>query len=238
MVELGEGRFVPGFVAGIVGMLPGETKKIDVRFPDAYPSAELAGKPAIFTVTVREVKELELPPLDDEFAKTVSQHQSISELRDDVKRRLEAVAAGRSRRNVGNAIVGKLVAAHDFPLPASLVENELTHLLEDLRGAQEGKEDDDELRTAHRAEAESRVKAGLLIAAIAKTENIIATPADVSAELEALARRYGQPAARIRKALGNNVLSLVDGIVRNKTLDFLIDNAIVAVDEETPGTAS
>jgi trigger factor len=238
MVELGEGRFVPGFVAGIVGMLPGETKKIDVRFPDAYPSAELAGKPAIFTVTVREVKELELPPLDDEFAKTVSQHQSISELRDDVKRRLEAVAAGRSRRNVGNTIVGKLVAAHDFPLPESLVENELTHLLEDLRGAQEGKEDEDELRTAHRAEAESRVKAGLLIAAIAKTENIIATPADVSAELEALARRYGQPAARIRKALGNNVLSLVDGIVRNKTLDFLIDNAIVAVDEETPGTAS
>jgi trigger factor len=135
--------------------------------------------------------------------------------------------------------VGKLVAAHDFPLPASLVENELTHLLEDLHaGPQEGKEDDDELRAAHRAEAESRVKAGLLIAAIAKTENIVATPADVSAELEALARRYGQPAARIRKALGNNVLSLVDGIVRNKTLDFLIDNAIVAVDEETPGTAS
>jgi trigger factor len=239
MVELGEGRFVPGFVAGIVGMLPGETNQIDVRFPDAYPSAELAGKPALFTVTVREVKELELPPLDDEFAKTVSQHQSISELRNDVKRRLEAVAAGRSRRNVGNAIVGKLVAAHDFPLPASLVENELSHLLEDLRaGEQEAKEDDAELRTAHRPEAESRVKAGLLIAAIAKAENITATPADVSAELEALARRYGQPAARIRKALGNNVLSLVDGIVRNKTLDFLIDNAIVAVDEETPSTAS
>jgi FKBP-type peptidyl-prolyl cis-trans isomerase (trigger factor) len=81
------------------------------------------------------------------------------------------------------------------------------------------------------------VKAGLLIQEIAKAEKINATPGDVAAELEALARRYGQPVARIRTALGNNVLSLMDGIVRNKTLDFLIDNAEV-VDEETLGSAS
>jgi trigger factor len=140
---------------------------------------------------------------------------------------------------VGNSIVGKLLASHDFPLPASMVENELNHLIEDLaKATPERESNESELRAAHRSEAESRVKAALLIEAIAKAEDISATPADVSAEVEALARRYGQPAARIRKALGNNVLSLVDGIVRNKTLDFLIDNAIVTVDEETPGTAS
>ena len=77
-----------------------------------------------------------------------------------------------------------------------------------------------------------------MIQAIAKAENIAATPSDIAAELEALARRYGQPVARIRKALGNNLLSLVDGIVRNKTLDFLIDNAVVTIDEETPGATS
>ena len=77
------------------------------------------------------------------------------------------------------------------------------------------------------------MKASLLIEAIAKAEKITATPADVAAELEALARRYGQPVARIRKALGNNLLSLMDGIVRNKTLDFLVDNAMVTVNEET-----
>ena len=239
IVELAEGRFVPGFATGIVGMLPSQTKQIEVRFPDQYPATELAGKEARFTVTLRELKELELPPLDDDFARAVSQDQSVAELREDVKRRLEAVAAGRARRDVGNAIVGKLLASHDFPLPASMVENELNHLIEDLaRAAPAGESNETELRAAHRSEAESRVKAALLIEAIAKAENITATPGDVSAEVEALARRYGQPAARIRKALGNNVLSLVDGIVRNKTLDFLIDNAIVTVDEETPGTAS
>ncbi len=120
-----------------------------------------------------------------------------------------------------------------------MVENEVNDLIEDLAmPAPEGESNESELRTAQRPEAESRVKAALLIGAISKAENITATPADVSAEIEALARRYGQPAARIRQALGNNVLSLVDGIVRNKTLDFLIDNAIVTVDEETPGTAS
>jgi trigger factor len=119
------------------------------------------------------------------------------------------------------------------------VENELKHLIEDLaQTPSDGEKDETELRATHRAEAESRVKAGLLIQAIAKAENIVATPADVTAELEALARRYGQPVARIRTALGNNVLSLVDGIVRNKTLDFLIDNAIVTVDQETSHAAS
>ena len=77
----------------------------------------------------------------------------------------------------------------------------------------------------------------MLIESIAKAEKIAATPADLAAELEALSRRYGQPVGRIRNALGNNVLSLMDGIVRNKTLDFLIDNAEV-VDEETSAPTS
>jgi trigger factor len=235
VVELSEGRFVPGFVAGIVGMLPGESKAIDVTFPQGYPAAELAGKPANFSVALLELKEAELPAIDDELAKAVSENQTVAALRDDVRRRLEALAAGRSRRAVGNAIVAQLLAAHNFPLPPSLVENEVRHLLEDgASTTQAAQNDEAELRATYRAEAESRVKAALLIQAIAKAENISATAADISAEVEALARRYGQPVARIRTALGQNVLSLMDGIVRNKTLDFLIDNAIVTVDQETP----
>jgi trigger factor len=235
VVELAEGRFVPGFVAGILGMRPGESKRVDVIFPPQYPVAELAGKPAVFAITLLELKEAELPPVDDDFAKTVSDNQTVGALRDDVRRRLEAVNAGRSRRAAGNAIVAQLLAAHDFPLPPSLVENEVSHLLEDSAPATSAEERNEaDLRAARRAEAESRVKAAILIQAIAKAENITATAADISAELEVLARRYGQPVARIRSALGKNVLSLMDGIVRNKTLDFLIDNAIVTVDEETP----
>jgi trigger factor len=94
------------------------------------------------------------------------------------------------------------------------------------------------LRESFRSEAESRVKASLLIESIAKAENITATPADVAAELAALSRRYGQPVNRVRAALGNNLISLMDGIVRNKTLDLLVDHAVVTVNEETSRSAS
>ncbi len=234
IVELAEGRFVPGFAAGIVGMLPGETKEVEAHFPDQYPAAELAGKTALFTVTLHELKELDLPAIDDDFAKAVSENQTLAALREDLRARLEAVASARRRRSIGNAVMGKLLGAHDLPLPATLVENELDHLVEDAAAAgPAGQQSDTQLRDAYRAEAESRVKAALLIQAIAKAENITATPADIASELEALARRYGQPAARIRRALGNNVLSLMDGIVRNKTLDLLVDNAVVMADQET-----
>jgi trigger factor len=239
VVELSEGRFVPGFATGIAGMTVGETKQVEAEFPPGYPSAELAGKQALFMVTLRELKEPELPPLDDDFAKAISENQTVTQLREDIRRRLEAVAAGRGRRFVGNAVMTQLLATHDFPLPPSLVENEVSQLVEEAsQTAQAVEKSEAELRDAHRAEAESRVKAGLLVQAIANAENIVATPADVTAELEALARRYGQPVARIRKALGNNLLSLMDGIVRNKTLDLLVDNAVVSIDQETPGAAS
>ncbi|MGA8575457.1 MAG: trigger factor [Candidatus Cybelea sp.] len=238
-VELDEGRFIPGFAAGIAGMRPGETKQIEIRFPDDYHAAELSGKPATFRVSLRELKELELPALDDDFAKAVSENQTVAELRADLRRRLEAVAAGRSRRSLANTIVTQLLATHDFPLPGSLVEAELERLVADV-GAEpvEAKTTDAQRRDVLRAEAESRVKAGLLIEAIAKAENVTATPGDIAAELDALGRRYGQPADRIRKALGNSLLSLMDGIVRNKTLDLLVDNAVITNDEETTRSAS
>ena len=239
IVELSEGRFIPGFAAGIAGMTPGETKQLELRFPEDYVAKNLAGKQTVFTVTLHEIKEVELPPIDDAFAQAISENQTIAQLREDLRRRLEAVAAGRARRGIGNAVVGQLLATHDFPLPPSMVENELKHMVEDVGASPNASEKSEtELREAYRPEAESRVKAALLIAAIAKAENITATPADVTAELEALSRRYGQPVARIRKLLGNNLRSLMDGIVRNKTLDLLIDNAVVTADQETPPPAS
>jgi trigger factor len=233
-MELTEGRFVPGFAAGIAGMAAGQTKPVEARFPDAYPVADLAGKAAQFTVTLHDVKELELPPIDDDFAKAVSTNATVGALREDLRQRLQAIATARSRRAVGNAIMGQLLQKHDFPLPPSLLDNELAHLVADAAAGAGGSEKSEaQLREELRAEAESRVKAGLLIQAIAKAENITATPADMAAELQALARRYGQPVDRIRKTLGNNVLSLMDGIVRNKTLDLLIDHAVVMGDQET-----
>jgi trigger factor len=238
-VELSEGRFVPGFVAGIVGMTPGESKAVELRFPDDYPSSAVAGKPAVFAVKLHDLKEFELPPLDDELAKAVSNNQTLDELKTDLRRRLMAVATGRAHRIIGNTILQRLLAEHDIALPASMVEGEIDRLMEEAAAAAASSGTTEAAgRDSYRDEAEARVKTTLLIEQIAKAEKITATPGDISAELEVLSRRYGQPAGRIRKALGNNLLSLMDGIVRNKTLELLVENAEVVPNEETSAPAS
>lgn len=239
MTELDENRFIPGFASGIAGMNAGETKDVEAVFPSDYPKEDLAGKTAIFTVTVHDVKALELPAIDDAFAKTISENETLDALRVDVRKRLEAIAQSRARRAIGNTLMEKLIEAHDFPLPDVLVEREIDNMINDLAAqiAQSGVSFDDylkeqgkseeELRASYTSDAQERVKATLVLEEIARTEGINATPADIAEELSALSRQYGQPIDRIRKALGNNVVSLMEGIVRNKTLEFLVDNAKV-----------
>jgi trigger factor len=235
--ELSEDKFIPGFVTGIAGMKPGETRDVQATFPAEYQQTDLAGKTAVFTVTLHELKELELPAIDDSLAKEVSQHQTLDELKEDVRKRLHAAAEARVRRQAGNKLMDTLVEGYDFPLPPVMVERELESMVSEGAGmaARMGmsfedylkavEKTEDELRAEFRPEAEKRVKGTLILEAIAKTENITATPADIQNELASLARQYGQPVERIRQALGNNLLSLMDGIVRNKTVDFLIEHA-------------
>lgn len=246
--ELSDERFIPGFATGIAGMKAGQTKDVEATFPQDYQQADLAGKTAVFTITLHEIKELELPPIDDELAKAVSQHQSLDELKEDIRKRLQAAAEARVKRQTGNDLVERLVAAHDFPLPEVLVEREIEGMMTDGAGMAArmgmsfedylkavGKSEDD-LRKEYRADAERRVKGTLILEAIAKAENITATPADIQSELQELAKQYGQPVDRIRQALGNNLLSLMDGIVRNKTVEFLVEHAKIG--QATPADKS
>jgi trigger factor len=235
--EILEERFIPGFAAGIVGMKAGETREVAASFPDPYGAPELAGKDAVFTITVHEVKESELAPLDDEFAKRVSQHQTLEELKAELRTRLDDVAAQKARRQISAQLVEKLVAANDFPLPQVLVEREIDGLLEESHQyvaragiswdayLKESEKTEEQLRNDFREEAERRVKTTLLIEEIAKREKVEATPADLEAELGALSRQYGQPRDKILELLGSNLGALVDGIVRTKTIDRLIERA-------------
>ena len=237
VAELLEDRFIPGFATGIVGMNAGERREIETHFPEGYHASELAGKTAIFEVTLHDVKQLEMPTLDDAFAAEVSDFATIEELRAEVRKRLEGIAEARMRREIGNAVMEQLVAAHDIPVPPSLLLAEREQLVEEARRmAQEqganfaeylasvGKTEE-EFREELTGDAERRVKGTLLIEAIADTEGIEATPGEIQAELALLARRYGQPVERVREALAQNMQSVYDGIVRNKTLEFLIDKA-------------
>ncbi len=249
--ELSEDRFIPGFAGGIAGMAVSQTKDVEARFPDDYAQDELAGKTAIFTVTLHEVKEFELPPLDDELAKAVSKNETLDELKNDIRSRLATLAQSRRRREIGNELVERLASAHELPLPQILIDREIESMLQESASmaarmgmsfedylTAAGKTEDG-LREEYRDEAQRRVKGTLILESIAKKENIRATPADIQHELQTLAAQYGQPVDRVRAALGNNLASLMGGIVRKKTVDFLVDHADVREQKEaTPQGAS
>ena len=151
--------------------------------------------------------------------------------------RLDGVAAQKARRELSTQLIDKLVAANDFPLPQALVDREVDGLLDESRqyisrmgitwdqylaSAEKGEES---IREDFKEEAQRRVKTTLLIEEIAKREKIEATPVDLEAELGALARQYGQPREKIVELLGNNIGALVDGIIRTKTIDRLLETA-------------
>ncbi len=236
-IDVVERGFIPGFAAGILGMRAGETKEVQATFPDPYGNADLAGKEAVFTITVHEVKEPELPELDDEFAKRVSRHETLEDLRADVRRRLDENVRNAARRRMSQELLEKIAAANDVPAPEVLVEREIEQILGDMQAnmgragiawdeylAANGKTPA-EVRAELRTEAERRVKTTLLVEEIAKKEGIQATQADVETELDALAAQYGQPREKIAQALRSNVAALIDGIVRTKTIDKLIEQA-------------
>jgi trigger factor len=237
-IEVSEDRFIPGFAAGIFGMKAGETKEIEARFPDTYNVAELAGKPAAFTVTVHDVKEPQVPELDDEFAaRILREGGTVDELRSDLRDRLARTNEARARRTMTGELLEKLRDMHDVPLPEVMVERETESLMDDARrdatraGAtwegylSEAQRTDEDVRAEARIEAERRVKTSLLLDAIARAERIEATKADVESELANLSRQYGRPPSEIAELLRPNMPALVDGVVRSKTVDFLMRQA-------------
>ncbi|PHV61809.1 trigger factor [Cyanobacterium aponinum] len=127
--ELKEGRFIPGFVEGIVGMNLDETKKLPLTFPEDYPQQELAGENVIFTITLKEIKEKELPELDDDFAQEVSEFQTMAELRESLEKQYQEKASNETKQNIQAAIVEELLKHTTIDLPETLIEEEVQNIL-------------------------------------------------------------------------------------------------------------
>ncbi|NEQ32852.1 MAG: trigger factor, partial [Leptolyngbya sp. SIO4C5] len=128
-LELSEGRFIAGFVDGIVGMQPDETKDIEVTFPEDYPQQELAGQPAVFTITLKELKEKELPELDDDFAQEVSEFETLAELRASLEERYSQDAEKQTQSNKESALLEALVSHLEAEVPQTLVQREVDYLV-------------------------------------------------------------------------------------------------------------
>jgi len=228
-LELQEENFIPGFVAGVVGMQLDETKEITATLPEDYFRAELAGKTVTFTVCLKEIKTKELPELDDAFVQEVSNFQTVAELREHLQKRLEQDALRQSEENLETAILKAILAATEVDLPESLVEQETTQLLaQDLQslqqqaGARPGEmrkflaqlppETLNQLRERHRPAAIDRLRRALALSAIARQEQIAVGPTELEVEVEEVMKAYarqGQKLDRegVRQVVYENLLT-------------------------------
>jgi len=239
--EVAPEKFVPGFMEQLIGARPGEKRSVTVSFPPDYHAEHLRGKEATFEVSIRALQTPVLPELDDNFVAAVSDAQTLDALREDIRKRLLAAAEARAREQVQRSLLDRLVAMHDFPLPAVLVNNEIDSLVADAKGYMQrigrpweeylaAKEVDEEgLRTEYKVEAERRVRTSLLLEEIAKAEAIEVTTSDLEAELAQLARSYGLSRDSLLQMIRKNTGfgPLIDSVRKQKTIDHLVAQATI-----------
>ncbi len=192
-VELSEGQLIPGFIEGIVGMSPDETKELELQFPEGYFQEDLAGKSAVFSVTLKEVKSKELPELDDDFVKEISEFETLAELRQFLEERYQKEAQSKTDENVETALLDALVEEIEVDLPETVIVNEANFLINQLASRLQSQGMDvkrlfppdsiDGLRDRFRDEAIGRVKRTLALAEVAAQESL-------KVETEALEQRF------------------------------------------------
>lgn len=249
-LEIGSGSFIEGFEEQLIDVMVGETKDVNVTFPENYQAAELAGKDAVFTVTVRSIKRKELADLDDEFAKDVSEFDTLEELRADISNKLKEAAEERAKFQLRQEVVSKIVDGTDLEVPAPMVESQLNDMIRNLEGriASQGMTMEnylmyanttmEELREKMQPDAVWAAKMNLVMETIAKAENIVATEEEIKEEAAKIARYYNTGEEELQKILDNQgqVKFLTDQVVREKTLQFLADNAKIIEGAEEPET--
>ncbi|MEH7305446.1 trigger factor [Neobacillus drentensis] len=235
-LEIGSGSFIPGFEEQLVGLAAGESKDVEVTFPEEYHAAELAGKPAVFKVTLHEIKGKELPELDDEFAKDVDDEvETLDALKEKIKTRLENSKKHEAEHHLRDTVVEKAAENTEVEIPEVMVTNEVNRMLQEfeqrlqMQGMnlelyfQFSGQDENALREQMKEEAVNRVRVNLTLEAIAKAENLEVTDEDVNAELENMAGMYNMTVDSIKQALGG--LEGIQGDLKlKKAVDFLIEN--------------
>ena len=233
-VELEEGRMIPGFVEGILGMKPGESRIVSCSFPESYPNEEAAGRQAEFAITLIELKTRELPALDDAFAQQASDKQTLAELRSELETRLREDAERRHRANRQEALLEALVEQLEVELPETLIQDEIRALIEQTASqiAQQGMDVRKlftpdlirSLRDTSRPEAEQRLRRNLALRALASAESIAVTEEEIEAKLRDLRRGFSESAnidpQRLRAAVAEDLL-------RDKLLAWLESNSTI-----------
>ena len=234
---VGSGSVMPEIDAAAVGMRAGEKKEIALHFPDDHRMESLRGKSGTASLSVKEVKEKILPPLDDDFAKSLGQFDTLDALRAEVRTQLEARREVEQRRELEDKLVEDALKRHQFTVPDAMVMRQIAHQVEHARERlrRQGVDPDGvqwdipKLVTELRPGAEQSVKRALLLEAISENEGIAAGDDEVEAEVDKIARASQRPAPAVRRMMekSGDLEALRLGLRERKTLDFLIQHANV-----------
>ena len=233
-LELGSGTFIPGFEDQVAGMEKGEERDVKVTFPEDYRAEELAGKEAVFHVTLHGVQAKNLPELDDEFAKDVSEFDTLADSRADVEKRLTEQAQVRSDNEFTNAVVEAVCSNCEVEIPQPMIEREIDALVRDMtmRFAYQGLSMDDflaytgqtmeQLRDQYKEQAQTRVKGELVLEAVRKAESIEASQEDVDALIEKYAQQSGTTKEQFSASFSEQDWEYIRmDAATQKTIDFL-----------------
>ncbi len=236
-LTVGSNSFIPGFEEQLVGLAIGEKKDIQVTFPEDYHSEDLKGKPAVFAVKVNEIKEKQVPELDDEFVSETTEFETVDELKSNIR---ESLASGKleyAQNMMKNELVLKLAEVTEVEIPEVMIQNEIQAMIGDFEQnlRYQGLNLDsyfaysqttrESLAENMRPDARTRVKISLGMAQVAKLEGISATEEDFDKEYQKLADMYKMDIEQIKSIFKSSDMGLEHSIISRKTMDFLLENS-------------
>ena len=235
MLEVAGEETLPEFNTGLLGMTPGESKEIDVAYPEDYGAQRLAGKTVRFHLTLNTLRRKELPELNDDFAKDIGDYQTLGEVRDEIRKAILREREYVAQQEAKNKVVEKIVEAHEFAVPDAYVDHQIKANLESRLRELAGqgadlsklKLDWEKVREAQKDQATKEVRASLLLDRIAERESIGVTEEELDREVQRVARQDREPVPTVRKRLEEQgaLGQLASRIRTEKTLNLLFDEA-------------
>ena len=235
---LGSNTFIPGFEDQVVGMKIDEVKDINVKFPEEYFSKELAGKDAVFKVTLHEIKKKEMPEIDDEFAKDVSEFDTLKELKADTEKKLQEEQDNRAKNELDEAAVKAVSDISEVEIPSGMIDMELESMMEDMnrRLSYQGMNFDqylqmigktrDDFKKDNEEAAKTSCKMRLVLEAVFKDAKLEVTDKEVNEKLEELATMYGRKAEELKN--NEELISRINETIQSeKSIKYIVDNAKV-----------
>ena len=236
-LEIGSNTFIPGFEDQIIGMKIDEEKDINVKFPDEYFSKELAGKDATFKVKLHEIKKKELPKLDDEFAKDVSEFDTLKELKEDIKKKQQKQNDDKAKYETEDAVIKAVCENVKVDIPSGMIETEVDNMIKDIeqRLSYQGLKLEqylqmmgkttEEMRKEYEPQAIDSIKSRLALEAVIKAEKIEATEEEVDEKMKEMAKNYGKENDEEFMKNENVRNYIKDGLTSQKAIEFLVKNA-------------